>query len=142
MGCVIDFLHSNAGIYVTATIGLVFQMAGVYLVVRDLMQAHGIARKFTDNMNVIEKAHQELQDDSMTVAREYTQGEDEAWSTMIRPTVEIDMRARKVELVTRQIVGYLLSEVQVPNRWKTWIGPASLLLGIVLAYAASMLSVR
>ncbi|WP_269454269.1 hypothetical protein [Nocardia farcinica] len=44
--------------------------------------------------------------------------------------------------MTRQIVGYLLSDVQVPNRWKTWIGPVSLLLGIVLASAASVLSVR
>lgn len=52
------------------------------------------------------------------------------------------MRARKVELVTRQIVGYLLSDVQVPNRWKTWVGPVSLLLGIVSAYAACALSVR
>ncbi|MBA4858370.1 hypothetical protein H1R78_21690 [Nocardia farcinica] len=78
----------------------------------------------------------------MAVAREYTQGVDEAWSTTIRPPVEIDMRARKVELVTRQIVGYLLSDVQVPNRWKTWVGPVSLLLGIVPAYAACALSVR
>ncbi|WP_067694056.1 hypothetical protein [Nocardia jejuensis] len=139
---VIDFLKSNMGIFTTATLGLVFQLVGVVLVVRDLMRAHGTARRFTKRMNLIEKAHQDLQDDSMQVARERTQGDDEAWATMIRPAVEIDLRARKVELVTQQIITYLLSEIRVPNRWKTWIGPASLLLGVALAYTASMLSIR
>ncbi len=61
-GGVIDFLTSNAGIYTTATAGLLFQLVGVVLVVRDLMQRHGIARRFTNNMNAIENAHCDLQE--------------------------------------------------------------------------------
>lgn len=138
----IDFLKSNEGIYTVATAGLFFQLLGVWLVARDLMKAHGVARTFTKEMNDIEDWHDELQADSMAVAMERTKDGDESWATMIRPLVEVDMRGRKVELVTQQIIGYLLSQILAPNRWKTWIGPVSLLLGIVLAYAASMFSVR
>lgn len=136
----IEFLSSNAGIYSTLTLGLAAQLVGVVLVVRDLMIQHGIARKFTNNVNTIENAHRDVQADSLNVAREKANG-DESFAIMIRPGVETDMRARKVEMATHQIINYLLAEVRVPNRWKTWVGPILLLLGIVLAYAGAMLSI-
>jgi hypothetical protein len=141
MGGMIHFLKSDTGIYATATAGLLFQLVGVVLVVRDLMQRHDIARRFTGNMTTLESAHRELQANSLDLAIEAMNG-DETFATMNLPAFETDLRARKVEMVTHSIISYLLTEVQVPNRWKTWVGPGVLLLGILLAYAASMLSVR
>lgn len=137
----IEFLVSNVGIRCVLTVGLVAQLAGVALVVRDLMTRHGAARRFTKNINMIEKVHRELQDDSESQALEAANG-DEIYAAMIRPNVEIGFRASKAEMATHHVVTFLLAEVQVPTRWKTWVGPILLLLGIVLAYTGAMLSIR
>lgn len=137
----IESLSSNVVIRCVLTIGLVAQLLGVVLVVRDLMTRHGAARRFTKNINMIEKVHRELQDDSENEALEAANG-DEIYAAMIRPNVEIGFRASKAEMATHHVVTYLLAEVQVPTRWKSWVGPILLLLGIVLAYAGAMLSIR
>ncbi|MFF0495183.1 hypothetical protein ACFYU5_02150 [Nocardia aobensis] len=137
----IDFLKSNAGIFTMATIGLVFQLAGVALVVWELMKRHGVARRFAGQVEMLERVHRELEEDSLNIAIEASNG-DKVFGAMQQPTMEAYMLAQKAVLTNRGIVGYLLSEVQVPKRWTTWIGPGTLLLGIFLAYAASMFSVR
>ncbi|WP_327096583.1 hypothetical protein OIE68_42870 [Nocardia vinacea] len=139
----IEFLKSNAGIFTLATIALVFQLVGAGIVVYDLFRHYGVAGKFAQNMSTIERAHQELQDDSWNVTlTQYTKDGDEAWAKMIRPTVEVLMRANKAGLAADTIAQNLLATVAVPNRWRTWIGPIALLLGIMIAYLATMFSVR
>jgi hypothetical protein len=138
----IEFLKSNAGIFTLATVALVFQLAGVCIVVYDLFRHYGVATKFAQQMSTIERAHEELQADSWNVALEHTNDGDEFYATMFRPVVEVKMTANKAALAADTIARFLLATTAVPNRWRTWIGPSSLLLGIALAYAATMLSVR
>ncbi|MGV9974712.1 hypothetical protein [Nocardia beijingensis] len=139
----IEFFKSNAGIFTLATIALVFQLVGVIIVVYDLFRHYGVAGKFAQDMSMIERVHQELQNDSWNVTlNEYTKDGDESWAKMIRPTVEVLMKANKAGLAADTIARYLLATVAVPNRWRTWTGPTALLLGIMLAYMATMFSVR
>lgn len=139
----IEFLKSNAGIYTLATVALVFQLVGVYLVVRDLFKHYTIAGQFAKNMNVIDTAHKELQDNSYEfVVNELTNGVDDGTAKLIEPGVRTHFLASKADLVSTDTARYLLATVAVPTRWKTWVGPLSLGLGIVLAYGATMLGVR
>ncbi|WP_305779499.1 hypothetical protein [Nocardia nova] len=137
----IDFLKSNAGIFTTATIGLVFQLVGVALVVWDLMKRHGVARRFTSQVGMLERVHRELEVNALAMATEMAHGDGTVGADQ-RLALEAKMVAEKAVQTNRGIVGYLMSEVQVPSHWKTWVGPVTLLLGILLAYAASMFSVR
>lgn len=138
----IEFLRSNVGLYWLASVALACQLAGVGIVVFELMAHYRRASKFMNSLNTLERVHTELQADPMAVALEKTSGNDRNWATLILPIVVADMRSRKAEMVGDQIARYLLSAVAVPKRWQTWAGPGLLILGIVLAYLASMFSVR
>ncbi|WP_139278362.1 hypothetical protein [Rhodococcoides fascians] len=135
-----DLVRSNAGLFWLYSVAGVFQLVGVGLVVRDLRRAHQRDAVFERNLRTISKVYDEIPDDAGPHALELASG-DPIWASMIAPMVEIDMRARAAWVRLDEVIGYTKAAKE-PSAWVRWAGPVSLGLGIVLAWAASMLAVR
>jgi len=137
---ILDFLRSNAGLYTQYTVTFVFQFVGVALVVRDLFRSRANERLLRQNLGVISKVYSEVEAHSGPHSLEVASG-DEAWATMIRPVLEVDMRGKLVWQALGQVVGYLDASNE-PRKTLTWIGPVALGLGIALGWVASMFAIR
>ncbi|WP_288076317.1 hypothetical protein [Rhodococcus sp. (in: high G+C Gram-positive bacteria)] len=136
----LEFLRTNAGIFWQYSLAAAFQLVGVLLVVRDVRRSRRNDQLLARNLGVIWKVWNDIPEDSGPHSLEVARG-DEQWATMIRPSLEIDMRVRNVRLALEQVIGHGHAQKE-PNKWLARLGPIALALGIVLAFTASMFAVR
>lgn len=133
---VVHWLRSPTGLYVQSGAALVLQFSGGVLVVRDVVRAE-------KNLAWLDYWFAELEQvtDTDMQARRAAEGDE----SFYEPLFQAEFRFRKLAGATSILAGYQ-SRMRSGRAWLTWtlltwIGPALLLLGIVLAGTAGLFGI-
>jgi hypothetical protein len=138
----VDAAKSNPGLYAQATAALIFQLVGVVLVVDDVRSARRRLNSLYSRFDEIDTAAK------LAIKRRdlevYTE------SGELRQDVDFSTLFATPFMTVQEVMGSLSEKTKAlaeqhdrfHNRWATWIGPVSLLLGIVFSFTAAISSVK
>ena len=137
----LEFVKSNAGLFWIFSIAFVFQVVGAILVISDVIRVNRLAVKYQGKIDQATTDYEQRTTPDALRAEARETARSEADAAFRLPFLAQRRDTAYVYELTKHLSDYQADKEERPS-WLTWLGPVTLVLGICIGFAGTMLSIR